>query len=50
MDLLLCSSGDPAQGDAAAAALVAGVNNGNLSRSGFDAAVGRVDALRGGLK
>ncbi|ACU72075.1 Beta-N-acetylhexosaminidase [Catenulispora acidiphila DSM 44928] len=50
MDLLLCSSGDPAQGDAAAAALVAAVNNGKLSRSGFDAAVGRVDALRGGLK
>ena len=50
MDLLLCSSGDPAQGDAAASAIVAGVNNGTLSRSGFDAAVGRVDALRGGLK
>ena len=50
MDLLLCSSGDPAQGDAAAAAIVAGVDSGKLSRSGFDAAVGRVDALRSGLK
>ncbi|MEZ0114804.1 beta-N-acetylhexosaminidase [Catenulispora sp. EB89] len=50
MDLLLCSSGDPAQGDAAAAAIVNGVNSGALSRSGFDAAVARVDALRGGLK
>ena len=29
MDLLLCSSGDPAQGDAAAAALVDGVNSGS---------------------
>ena len=50
MDLLLCSSGDPAQGDAAAASLVAGVNSGKLSRSGFDAAWGRVNALRSGLK
>ena len=50
MDLLLCSSGDPAQGDAAAAAIVAGVNSGKLSRGGFDAAWGRVNALRGGLK
>ena len=50
MDLLLCSSGDPAQGDAAAQAIVNGVNSGKLSRAGFDAAVGRVDALRGGLK
>ncbi len=50
MDLLLCSSGDPAQGDAAAAAIVDGVNSGKLSRSGFDAALGRVDALRSGLK
>ena len=50
MDLLLCSSGDPAQGDAAAAAIVNGVNSGALSRAGFDAAVGRVDALRSGLK
>jgi beta-N-acetylhexosaminidase len=50
MDLLLCSSGDPAQGDAAAQAIVNGVNSGKLSRSGFDAAVGRVDALRGGVK
>ena len=50
MDLLLCSSGDPAQGDAAAASLVAGVNSGKLSRSGFDAAWGRVNALRGGVK
>lgn len=50
MDLLLCSSGDPAQGDAAAAALVAGVNSGTLGRGGFDAAWGRVNALRGGLR
>ncbi|NUP48886.1 MAG: beta-N-acetylhexosaminidase [Catenulispora sp.] len=50
MDLLLCSSGDPAQGDAAAQALVDAVNSGKLSRSGFDAALGRVNALRGGLK
>ena len=50
MDLLLCSSGDPGQGDAAAAALVNGVNSGALSRAGFDAAAGRVDALRSGLK
>ncbi|GAA1982531.1 glycoside hydrolase family 3 N-terminal domain-containing protein [Catenulispora subtropica] len=50
MDLLLCSSGDPAQGDAAAQALVDGVNSGKLSRSGFDAALNRVNALRGGLK
>ena len=50
MDLLLCSSGDPAQGDAAAQALVDAVTSGKLSRSGFDAALGRVNALRGGLK
>ncbi|NUR63803.1 MAG: beta-N-acetylhexosaminidase [Catenulispora sp.] len=50
MDLLLCSSGDPAQGDAAAQALVDGVNSGKLGRPGFDAALGRVNALRGGLK
>ena len=50
MDLLLCSSGDPAQGDAAEQALVDAVNSGKLSRAGFDAAVGRVSALRGGLK
>lgn len=50
MDLLLCSSGDPAQGDAAAQALVDAVNGGKLSRAGFDAALGRVNALRGGLK
>jgi beta-N-acetylhexosaminidase len=50
MDLLLCSSGDPAQGDAAAQALVDAVNSGRLGRAGFDAALGRVNALRGGLK
>lgn len=50
MDLLLCSSGDPAQGDAAAAAIVGGVESGALSRSGFDAAWGRINALRGGLR
>ncbi|MFL6113460.1 MAG: glycoside hydrolase family 3 N-terminal domain-containing protein [Catenulispora sp.] len=50
MDLLLCSSGDPAQGDAAAQALVDAVNSGRLSRAGFDATLGRVNALRGGLK
>lgn len=50
MDLLLCSSGDPAQGDAAAQALVDAVNSGRLSRAAFDAALGRVNALRGGLR
>ena len=50
MDLLLCSSGDPAQGDAAAAALANGLSSGKLSQAGFNAALARVDALRGGLK
>jgi beta-N-acetylhexosaminidase len=49
MDLLLCSSGDVNQGEAADAALVQALNNGELSRSGFDAAVNRVTALRGTL-
>jgi beta-N-acetylhexosaminidase len=49
MDLLLCSSGDVNQGEAATAGVVDALNQGRLSRSGFDAAVNRVAALRGGL-
>ncbi|MCP2308071.1 glycoside hydrolase family 3 N-terminal domain-containing protein [Kitasatospora paracochleata] len=49
VDLLLCSARDVAQGDAAAAALAAGLRDGSLDRAQFDAAVARVDALRGGL-
>jgi beta-N-acetylhexosaminidase len=49
MDLLLCSSGDVNQGEAATAALVDALNHGQLSRPGFDSAVARINTLRGGL-
>jgi len=50
MDLLLCSARDVAQGDAAAAALASALRSGTLDRGEFLAALGRVDAVRGGLK
>ena len=46
MDLILCSSQDPNQGEQATQALAAALNDGTLSSSGFNAAVGRVDSLR----
>lgn len=46
MDLIMCSSQDPNQGEQATEALAAALNDGKLSSSGFNAAVGRVDALR----
>ncbi|WP_345699446.1 glycoside hydrolase family 3 N-terminal domain-containing protein [Kitasatospora terrestris] len=49
VDLLLCSARSVQQGDEAAAALAAGLRDGTLERAQFEAAVGRVDALRAGL-
>jgi beta-N-acetylhexosaminidase len=49
MDVLLCSSGDPGQGQAATNALVTAWNNGTLNHASFTAAVDRINALRAGL-
>ncbi|MED7953869.1 glycoside hydrolase family 3 N-terminal domain-containing protein [Streptomyces sp. BE303] len=49
MDLLLCSARDVHQGDAAAQALAAALDDGRLDRAAFTEAVGRVDALRTSL-
>jgi beta-N-acetylhexosaminidase len=46
MDLILCSSGRPTQGTQAVAALAAALNAGRLSKSAFNASVGRILALR----
>ncbi|HET9016524.1 MAG TPA: glycoside hydrolase family 3 N-terminal domain-containing protein [Thermomicrobiaceae bacterium] len=49
MDLILCSARDVAQGQAAAAALASALDSGQLPASGFNAAIGRINALRAGL-
>jgi beta-N-acetylhexosaminidase len=49
MDLLLCSSGSVSQGEEATQALAQAVQGGQLTTSSFNAAVGRIDALRGKL-
>jgi beta-N-acetylhexosaminidase len=46
MDLIMCSSQDPKQGEEATEALAAALDNGTLSSSGFNAAVDRLYALR----
>jgi len=49
MDLLLCSAQNPAQGQAVVKALATALDRGQLGRTAFNAAVGRVTALRKGL-
>ncbi|MCX4744534.1 beta-N-acetylhexosaminidase [Kitasatospora sp. NBC_01287] len=49
MDLLLCSAQDPDQGQDATTALADALTTGRLDRTGFAAAVARVNALRAGL-
>ncbi|HEV2638796.1 MAG TPA: glycoside hydrolase family 3 N-terminal domain-containing protein [Actinocrinis sp.] len=49
MDLILCSSGDVSQGEQASAALASALAGGQLSQSGFTAAVNRINKLRGNL-
>jgi len=49
MDLILCSSGSVSQGQEATQALAAALQGGQLTSSSFNAAVDRVDALRGKL-
>lgn len=49
MDLILCSSGLIEQGDDAAAALLAALEDGRLNPGGFDAAFERIYALRHSL-
>ncbi|WP_031516929.1 glycoside hydrolase family 3 N-terminal domain-containing protein [Streptomyces sp. NRRL F-5123] len=49
MDLILDASGDVAQGQAIVSALAAALQGGTLGAADFDAAVGRIAALRGGL-
>jgi beta-N-acetylhexosaminidase len=49
MDLLLCSAQNPAQGQAVVKALATALDRGQLGRTAFNAAVGRVTALRNGL-
>jgi beta-N-acetylhexosaminidase len=46
MDLILCSSKSPTQGTQAVGALAAAFNAGRLSKSAFNASVGRIQALR----
>jgi beta-N-acetylhexosaminidase len=50
MDLILCSSQKASQGRQARNALAAGLSNGTLSASVFDAALTRIVALRTGLR
>lgn len=49
MDLLLCASGDPAQGQDVATGLAAALQSGQLSQSAFTASVDRITALRTSL-
>lgn len=49
MDLLLCSSGDVSQGEAATRALASAMQGGQLTTSSFNAAVQRIDDLRSKL-
>jgi len=50
MDLILCSQQDVSQGEQAAAALAAGLRDGDLGKPAFTAALRRVLALRAGLE
>lgn len=50
IDLLLCSFGDVSQGDEARDALAAALQDGQLDRPSFNAAVRRVTALRNDLR
>lgn len=50
MDLILASARDVAQGEDAVSALAAGLSGGSLPSAGFRAAVGRISALRDGLR
>jgi beta-N-acetylhexosaminidase len=49
MDLLLCASGDPAQGQDVATGLAAALQSGQLSQSACTASVDRITALRTSL-
>jgi beta-N-acetylhexosaminidase len=49
MDLILCSDGNPAEGQDAMSGMEAGWSNGTLNQAGFRAAVARIDALRASL-
>jgi beta-N-acetylhexosaminidase len=49
MDLILCSSRDASQGEAATAALAGALDSGQLDPAAFNAAVNRVTSLRAGL-
>ncbi|KAA2257926.1 beta-N-acetylhexosaminidase [Solihabitans fulvus] len=50
MDLLLCAARDATQGADAATALTNALAGGQLDRAAFHAAVGRISALRAGLR
>lgn len=50
MDLRLRSAQNPAQGQAVVTALASALDRGQLGRTAFNAAVGRVSALRQGLQ
>ena len=49
MDVILCSEGDPAEGDDAVAGLVGALGSGKLDQTAFTQSVQRVTALRAGL-
>ena len=49
MDLLLCASGDPAQGQAAVTGLAGALSSGQLGQADFTASVQRITTLRDGL-
>jgi beta-N-acetylhexosaminidase len=49
MDLLLCSQGDPAQGQDVVTALAATLQSGRLDSASFTASADRVTALRSSL-
>ncbi|WP_394840944.1 hypothetical protein LZC95_28195 [Pendulispora brunnea] len=50
IDLLLCSFGDVAQGDEAKNALAGALQNGQLDKAAFNAAIRRIATLRNDLK
>jgi beta-N-acetylhexosaminidase len=49
MDLILCSGRDVTQGEAATAALVTALTNGQLAAGSFQTTVDRITALRASL-
>jgi beta-N-acetylhexosaminidase len=49
MDVILCSEGDPAEGDDAVAGLVSALSSGKLDQTAFAQSVQRVTTLRAGL-